>query len=406
MPPSLAPSSEIYPRLAEGRALADAGDLAGAEEAFRVLLTGALPGTYDRQFVLGSMMTVFSRGWRVWETLIIARHLTDQLREAGQLAAAAGCLATYCESLLEVAPDELLQARTDELGVMLEAVPADEGQMPREAYHNCAFKLATRRGDLAIAKAHAERYRTFTPSSDGRSWRKSFYVTLNDVELDLMAGMPHRALETLERSASIVEQHEEPQLQLARNRLRCLTRLELLEEANAEARRYLGLLESRRDDMTRIPNRIRYASVLADWCRDRTEVQEIATAAYEIAAAGMLARIPQLERAVVDLGGLGIEAGAAAEDLATIRKSFLAEQGALLAQAASFLARDPSALRALLVEEGEGGALIHLCAWCERVLTPAGQWIPVGHFIPREGPVPISHAICQDCLVSVSDGQA
>lgn len=37
-----------------------------------------------------------------------------------------------------------------------------------------------------------------------------------------------------------------------------------------------------------------------------------------------------------------------------------------------------------------------VCAWCERVRTPAGR------FEPMEGPAPdaATHGICQDCLAA------
>lgn len=398
----MAPSREIQDDLASARALADAGQLGEAEARFRELLDSELPGAFDREYVLGSLMTVFSRGWRVYETLILARHLTEHLRAREQPAAAAGCLATYCESLLEVGPDDLLEARLDELGLLLDEVEMGAGAMPREAYHNCGFKLAIQRKDIRSAKRHMEHYRAFVPSIDGRPWRKAVYLALNDVELDLLTGMPHRALEGVDTAARLAGGHAEPQTLIAWNRLRCLIRLDRPIETEAAARRYLELLEANGRDTSRLPNQLRNAARLAEWCRDRDGLDDVIRGAYQIAGAAIVARIPQLDAAVQELAGYGVAENGAADDLALLRKHFVADQSHLLAQVASYLAQDPDLLRSLRVRDDAGGELVHLCAWCERVMTADGRWIPVGHFIPRDGPALISHAICEPCLEEMS----
>lgn len=399
MHPVFAPSDALRPKLQEGRQVADAGDLARAEALFRGLLTtGAGDGPFDRLFLLSSLMTVSSRLGRQFETLVLARFLTDRLMALEQLEAAAGCMATYCESISGVAARELRVRRLEDLERMLAALDPGEGGMPREAFHGCAFDLALEAGDVQGAREHAERYRAYAPRYEGRRWRKASQLAIYDIRLDLASGMPHRALETLERLEARVSGLKEPAAILAWMRVRCLEAAGEIPRAEAAARRYLALLEATRDDESMAPHRMRNAARLAAWFAARPGYESAARRTYDLAAAAVLQRILQLNTSVPALAEIGVDVGAAAEDLAELRRSFLAEQGELLARVAELFRRDPSTYAHLMVAEDDDEELIHLCAWCERVRTQDGVWLPIGHFIPRVGPLPISHGICSDCL--------
>ena len=53
--------------------------------------------------------------------------------------------------------------------------------------------------------------------------------------------------------------------------------------------------------------------------------------------------------------------------------------------------RPPSA------EFAANDGLILVCAWCARVRSPAGHWIPVRQFLSQESHVVITHGICTEC---------
>ncbi|MDJ0974374.1 MAG: hypothetical protein QNJ98_07950 [Planctomycetota bacterium] len=399
MPTVFAPSKELLPRLQEGRQVADAGELGRAAAHFQDLLTaGAGEGPFDRLFLLSSLMTVFSRLGRQFETLVLARFLTDRLIALGQLEAAAGCMATYCEAISGVGAREMRERRLEDLERIIAALDPGEGGMPREAYHGCAFDLALEAGDLVAARHHVERYRSYLPKYEGRRWRKASQTAIFDIRLDLASGMPHRALETLERLERSASGYREPAAILAWMRVRCLEAAGELPRAEAAARRYLALLEETRDDASMAPHRMRNASRLAAWLAERPGHESAARRTYDLAAGAVLQRISQLNTSVHELERIGVDVAGATEDLAELRRGFVAEQGDLLARVAELFRRDPGAYAHLMVAEDDDEELIHLCAWCERVRTQEGLWLPIGHFIPRVGPLPISHGICSDCL--------
>ncbi len=394
-----APSPAIRPRLDEARGAADSGDLVRAEQLLRDLLSiDDRPGSFDRLFVLSSLMTVYSRLGRQHETLVLARHLTDRLLELNQLGAAAGCMATYCEAISEVGSPEMRTRRLEELNTMLLALDPDEGGMPREAYHSCAFDLELRAGNLERARHHAERYRAYRPRQEGRPWRKASQLGILDIKLDLAGGMPRRALETLRRVEELVRRAAEPAAIVAWMRVQCLQAAGELSRAESAARSYLALLEKTRADEAMAPHRVRNAAALAAWFAARPGYGGAARRTYDLAAAAVIQRITQLSTAVPELEAIGVEVGTAADDLAELRRGFLAEQEDLLARVAQLFRSQPDAVAPVVVTEEQDAELVHLCAWCERVRTPEGVWLPIGHFIPRVGPLPISHGICGDCL--------
>lgn len=399
MSSTFGPSITIRPRLDEARSVADDGDLGRAEKLLRDLLAvDDEPGAFDRLFVLASLMTVYSRLGRQYETLVLARHLTDRLLELDQLEGAAGCMATYCETISGVGSLEMRTRRLEELRTMILALDPDRGGMPREAYHGCAFALALSVGDRVRARQHAQRYRTFQPQLEGRPWRKASQLAIFDIELDLAGGVPRRALETLGGIEELVKGAPEPAASVAWIRVRCHEAAGEQALAEAAAHSYLQLLEKTRADEDMAPHRLRHAAGLAAWFAARPGLGDAARRTYDLAAAAAIQRIAQLSTAVPALEAIGVQVGAAADDLAELRRTFLVEQENLLARVATLFRSEPGTTSGVVITDEDDVEFVHLCAWCERVRAPEGGWLPIGHYIPRAGPLPISHGICGDCL--------
>ena len=49
---------------------------------------------------------------------------------------------------------------------------------------------------------------------------------------------------------------------------------------------------------------------------------------------------------------------------------------------------------------------IPVCAWCESVRTSEGTWLPIGHYIPRDGPFELTHGICPPCAGDLQSADA
>jgi hypothetical protein len=61
---------------------------------------------------------------------------------------------------------------------------------------------------------------------------------------------------------------------------------------------------------------------------------------------------------------------------------------------------DDSRIRDLLVHPEKDG-LVVICAWCESVRTSEDVWLPIGHFVPRAGPVAVTHGLCPPCALGL-----
>ena len=52
---------------------------------------------------------------------------------------------------------------------------------------------------------------------------------------------------------------------------------------------------------------------------------------------------------------------------------------------------------AFLYTGGHDRSLVRLCAWCKRVSTRKGHWLPLAHYIPSDPELLVTHGICAEC---------
>lgn len=119
--------------------------------------------------------------------------------------------------------------------------------------------------------------------------------------------------------------------------------------------------------------------------------------AWAVAAAAVLRRIAEIDVFVREEAD---PAGPAPADVAVLtgaRTRLLAEHGDLLARLTPWLGAQLSALPPTI--RGAPDDLVVVCAWCGRLRTPDGHWLPVQHLVPI--PVDlgskVTHAICAGC---------
>lgn len=140
-------------------------------------------------------------------------------------------------------------------------------------------------------------------------------------------------------------------------------------------------------------NLVKVASLLAREFTEPLQAPEEAQAAYELAAnaaLGLLLRANRSARAVPEL----LDATRAdLELLENYRGRLVSQHTALIAEIRRLWAEDHPAR--LLLQEEEGP--LRTCAWCSRVCSLEGNWIPATHFLPGDGEFEVSHGICPPC---------
>jgi hypothetical protein len=136
---------------------------------------------------------------------------------------------------------------------------------------------------------------------------------------------------------------------------------------------------------------VRLAKELRSHGHDR-----LARQALDCAATCAVERIVETERAVRALPELAQVSREDFELLGRARMRYAGEHRDLLRSLARLFegaaARGEPWLDAL-----RSGDQALVCAWCERVRARGGVWVPVGHYLPREGPLLMTHGICSDC---------
>jgi hypothetical protein len=124
---------------------------------------------------------------------------------------------------------------------------------------------------------------------------------------------------------------------------------------------------------------------------------ELTTRAFELAAAMVLLRGSEIERAAREMPELAVVEPQDARALAAYRIRFASEQKDLLAAVAALLRRRAAAgdLPSWAPAAADGG--MRICPWCLRVRAPDGAMLPVGHYLPSGTGLAVEHAVCDAC---------
>jgi len=142
---------------------------------------------------------------------------------------------------------------------------------------------------------------------------------------------------------------------------------------------------------------IRRMSWLGGVFADELAEPEAAREAIEVAAAECLKRVVQVSGLASDLPEL-VEASE--EDLRVLegQRARMRRGHALLFDRIAELWQPGNPAFDLVVEYG----IVRVCAWCRRVSSRDGGWIPIAHFLPTSTAFAVTHGICQGCEARVS----
>lgn len=165
-----------------------------------------------------------------------------------------------------------------------------------------------------------------------------------------------------------------------------------LNTAREHARASLVLLTNDVPDSERVIP----AADLGQLFAGELDAPEDARRAFDLAATACLRRIVEAHKASHQIPAL---ADATREEWAVLSayRERLARSQAELLQAVAAVLKPGAPAFDLLVESDA----IRVCAWCQRVRTTDGEWLPMAHYIPSTRELMVSHGICQDCLERV-----
>ena len=390
--------SEVVPdRIREARARADAGDFEGAEVLFLRLLTEGREAQEDLRYgrALGGLMTLYGRAGRYVEAHVLARRLAGWAARADAPDLTAFAWSGVCGALAKLEVVEPLGDALCTLRIALDH-PAGPFPGPELAFHSAAGTHAVACADLPRARQHVAAYRDRLEACGGLEGPYPWALLRAEAQLALLDGHPEIAGRLLERGRT--QGLTPPQRRLGELPLEVAVHAALGKRTEAldAAGEALALMEAVPDRPFAAADCIQEARRLT---RELEQLQawDLVHRMHDLVAAAVLVRLAQVEACVATLPELGLDDALSHEVLAGYRRHFLGEQRELLRRVARLLeapgAQPPPQLLAGHGAEG----LIAVCAWCESVRSPQGTWLPLGHFVPREGSRRVTHGICPGC---------
>lgn len=381
----------------------DSGDIEQAEARFRDVLATADPAhPYRELYAWAGLSTLYARMGRDFEALVLLRQMTDRTLAMGDLERSAGTLVNYCSVLKGLRPHADPRPALAELEDLLARLPADAAAMAREDVEQVRVAVFTEDGAFDAAEAAALRFEQAT-SLDTRVWRKTVtalqmraYIAAGRGEIGQALGLLDRAEAAgatcpglachliVQRLTTTLGGGADDAVRREAWRALDLLRLHATTPALASARIALGRATTAALDRLGVPD-------AGEWSE-----------AQDLMASAILDRIVQLDGATRALPDLGMVGAPAAALLATLRRAFRREQAEALRRVADRL-RDRRDLPEVLAASYERG-WVRLCAWCERVAPSEGVWLPVGHYVPHDGGVRLTHTICSSCAAAMEAG--
>ncbi len=395
------PDSELgrAARLVAAQAAADAGRLEEAERLLGALLADHR-GTghrYERLACL-SLAKLYAHQRRGYEALVLARNAAVLARKAGHSFDLCVARSRVCMGLYVLGDAERMKGALEELDRALEEIPADRARPLRFLVEGWKAEAALERRDLETARAAIAAQRA-TADDLGRMPGDDRHPVYLEALVACEAGDPAGALALVDRAREIPARLAASDLPLSLLEARCLAATGRAEEARRRLEALLDLLEEEpEEDSIGTGQRIRYADRAGRLLRDACASPPDARRAFDLAAGWALRRVVEIERTMASVPELE---GIQASDLRTLtdyRNRFIAEHAEILDRLASvYGGEEPPG--SLLVPDPGGAeeSFFRACAWCRRVRSVEGRWLPVGEFVPDDRHLRVSHGICRDC---------
>jgi tetratricopeptide (TPR) repeat protein len=386
-------------RLVAAQVAADGGRPEEAERLLRELLDEHR-GTghrYERLSCL-SLAKLYAHQRRGYEALVLSRAAAVLARKGEHPWDLCVARSRICMALQVLQDRERLAAAVEELDRSLDEVPAERARPLRFLVEGWKAEAALEAGELEQAAAALAAQRA-TADDRGAMPGDDRHPVYLKATLAWRSGKHEEALALVDRAREIPARLPASDLPLSLLEARCLAATNRTGEALRRLESMLDLLEEEAAvDTIGSGQRIRYAvragRLLEKECASPTDARR----AFDIAANWALRRVVEIERAMAAVPELeGIQT-ADLKTLTEFRSRFMAEHGEILDRLASVYGGDTPP-ESLLVPDPGGSeeTFFRACAWCRRVRSVDGRWLPVGEFVPDDRQLRISHGICKDC---------
>ncbi len=346
---------------------------------------------------LTTLGAIFMRQGREVELLLVARRLASTAARLGETEgriAAAGTEFAAAFALDDV--ERMDDAATRGWALIDGDGPADAGR-PRREWALRRTEVALRRGDPARAR-RLLRIAT-SPLPDGSPpGTEPGVAEFQGARISLLHG---RAADALGAARAALAGPPVPVPRVAvRLRLVEATALAEAEGPAAALGAARGLLADLQDPGATALGHgtlLRIGAALGNLLRDRVRSPDDARAAYDLATTAVFQRLLQIHRTAREMPWLFEDSAGDGNLLAEYRARFLRRHGEIAGAVAALLRLGVGplggAVRAMAAPEG----LVVTCAWCHRVRTADGLWLPLEAFLPEGGSLRVTHGICPDC---------
>lgn len=378
--------------LREGIRDADEGRYLDAELRFRQVLASVRgSGTRPERLAASSLLTLFAREGRDVEALILARRHVALALSGGDVEDLCFAYASITDALARLEDWRRLDHEIAEFERALGAYGGrHDGGLRRHLLRAC-IRRELARNNVVVAEALLARIRVLDAGDPG-PLELRHPTLVCEAQIGLAAGRPDRARAAL---ASIPAKYRS--IQDAFLSARCTLAIDGADAAVAALARVVDALESPDAAREGIATRLRVARQAAQFAERVGAPVALTSRAFEVAAAMVLLRASEIERAAREMPELATVDPQDARALAAYRIRFASEQKDLLAAVADLLRKRAAAGDLPTWAHGTPDASARICPWCLRIRTADGTILPIGHYVPSAAGLAVRRTACDSC---------
>ncbi len=396
------PSHKIDRHLARLTAAKCLGTLGRLNEATR--LTELLvdehygAGTTHEINVLSLYVTLLGWQQREIEMAAVCRALEHRVAELRPRSPTLELMVRHRRSLtlsvLEVPRERILEDIQELAAFEDETQPISESLRWRtSAWIEYALaEQAARVGDTMQSRIHIAAFEALTPDGAATPWSLSDVAPILG-RIELRDGNPERALKIAERARESTDRSGRP---FTRSRLQLLALEAALTIGDSrvidrEVGHILKGLDPETSPCSECAGVIWRSGVrLARLLRSHSRDERSALLALEFAADALLRRVEETERLALARPSMFESED---PDALEFRQRFAEDYFDLVEPLQTAITERSRHWSTLFDLHGQ----LQVCAWCLRARGEHGSWIPVGHLMPANERVSVSHGICERC---------
>ncbi len=369
------------------RSLAEAGRLAEAEAQVLAAIADACPFAEAHPLQLADLMTIYSRECRHCETLAVARLLVerkDEIDPALRLHALRMTGTQWCA----IGDARRAQGIAEQVRSLLGGMSASFSV--RFCAVEMQFQIAQLVGDHSRSRECVRELTELLRGFEGPELG-SIAIPKYEAEAYLLGGNHSLAVQVYDREEvrHAVLDTVPAKFGLALDEAEVCLRAGCEEQALRALERVVPLLVDQEREGAPPGLLLDHGLAIYDMCF-AIGADALAKEAEHVALSVLPARVVELDHAasVLPISDL----------LRTVQQNFSRTQRRkFFAQAAT---------KRLLASAlaGDGPDILHepdvimRCAWCSRVKTVVGNWLPIGHWIdPKSIPTGVTHGMCPEC---------